>query len=51
MNYSIYKTKGAWRLARIINSKPHEIANFKSKKEAILTARLLAGPLGSITIL
>jgi len=48
MTYSIYKTRGLWRIARIIDDKPHEIAQFKTKKQAVLTARLLAGPCGHV---
>ena len=48
MTYSISKARGFWRIARIENDKPNEIAKFKRKKEALLTARLLAGPCGHV---
>lgn len=48
MIYSVFKRDGAWRLARVIDGRPHEIATYPTRKAAILTARLLAGRYGQI---
>lgn len=48
MIYSIFKRDGKWRLARVINGAPHEIATYPTRKAALLTAQLLAGRYGQI---
>lgn len=48
MIYSVFKRQGIWRLARVINGAPHEIATYPTRKAALLTAQLLAGRHGHI---
>ena len=49
MKYAVQKKDGAWRLFHVIYGVPHQIATYPTRKAALLTARLLAGPYGEIT--
>lgn len=51
MVYTIHKRGNAWRLCRVTDEGvAHEIAKYKTRKQARVTAWLLAGPCGTVIL-
>jgi hypothetical protein len=48
-HYSIGRLRGAWTIFRLTNGRAYEIASFPTRKEALMTAKLLAGWRSKVT--